>query len=346
MKFLGKILLLGIVAGIAYFFGLKHQHSPALPLVATTPEAPVVAMEKPIPAMAVTVRTFRPTSPLEQLVSALHAKISQYKASEVEDPDDETGRESRLKEMLALVTDANVAEIIHSLSAEEMNTPFGQGALHHWMQVDSVTASNWLAARPETTNDQTLTVANDWIQNRDGLTKYLEQLPDTPWKQSLLENVSSETAIKDPMAAIKLAQQMKPGDAQTNLLRAVACGWVSKDPNAALDWITSVTDPTLREQLTASAVQSYAVTDPAQAAIWLVQEVKSGELVKAAALNILNTWVITDPAAAADWAARFPEGDLKANAVQIVATRWQQTDPDAATAWIQSLSGAAATTAN
>jgi len=28
---------------------------------------------------------------------------------------------------------------------------------------------------------------------------------------------------------------MKPGDAQTNLLRAVACGWISNDPDAL--WI-------------------------------------------------------------------------------------------------------------
>jgi hypothetical protein len=207
------------------------------------------------------------------------------------------------------------------------------------MQVDPVTASNWLAARPNTTEDQTLAVAEEWNKNRDGLTQYLDQLPDTAWKQNFLQDASSSMSLKDPVEAVKLAQQMKPGDAQTNLLRAVVCGWVSTDPNVAMNWVANVKDPALREQLVASAVQSYALTDPAQAANWLVQEVKSDGLVKDAALNILQTWVTTDPAAAANWAAQFPEGDTKTAAIKIVSNHWQQTDPAAATAWMQNLLG-------
>ncbi len=259
--------------------------------------------------------------------------------SEANDPDDEEGRNQLLREMLAMVTDENVADIIKSLSAEEMNTPFGSGALHHWMQVDPITASNWLASRPGTTEDQTLAVAEVWAGDPDGLKQYLDQLPDTAWKQSFLQDASSEMTFTNPVAAVNLAQQMKPGDAQTNLLRAVVCGWVSTDPNAAMNWVANVQDPSLREQLIASAVQSYALTDPAQAAAWLVSEVKSDGIVKDSVLNILNTWVTIDPAAAANWAAQFPEGDTKAAAVKIVSTYWQQTDPDAASAWILNLAG-------
>jgi hypothetical protein len=272
--------------------------------------------------------------------------LRQWQESQVNDPDNEAYRAKLLQEMLAMVTDANVAEIIQSLTAEEMKTPFGTGALHHWMQVDPVTASNWLASRPDTTEDQTLAVAEDWAGNRDGLQQYIDQLPDTAWKQSFLQDASSAMSFTNPVAAIKLAQQMKPGDAQTNLLRTVASGWISTDPNATLNWINSINDPSLREQLVASAAQSYALTDPAQAEAWLVSAVKSDQIVKDSTLNILGTWVTIDPVAAANWAAQFPEGDTKAAAVKIVSTYWQQTDPAAASAWMQNLAGGPAAPAN
>lgn len=343
MNFLEKILALGIIAAAAGFFW--HQRRPDTapatgePARADSPAPATMAVDPPVFHAA---PSFRQASPLVRTLALLHARLQQYRDSELNDPDDEDGRQRSLQEMLALVTDENVAAIIQSLSAEEMNSPFGSGALHHWMQVDAITASNWLAARPETTPDQTLTVAKDWAANPDSLNQYVQQLPDTPWKQDLLQDAGSATMLQTPNEAVKLAQQMKPGPAQTNLMVAVANGWVSQDPNAALDWINTVTDPALRERLIASAAQSYAVTDPAQAADWLVQQVNSGAIVKDAALNILNTWVSTDPAGAANWAAQFPEGPIKANAIQIVANHWQQTDPAAATAWIQNLSGPAA----
>jgi hypothetical protein len=340
MRFFEKILVLGVIAAGVGFFWRARQPEPVAsqPVPAEVPASAEIAPAS-IPAAFPSLTVPQPVSPLARTLSLLHVRLRLYKDSEINDPDDEDGRENSLRAMLAMLTDENVAEVIQSLSADELNSPFGSGALRHWMQVDPVTASNWLAARPETTPDQTLTVAENWAANKDGLNQYLDQLPDTPWKQSLMQDASTSILFQDPNEAVKLAQEMKPGPGQTNLMVAVANGWVSKDPNAALDWINSVSDPAMREQLIASAAQSYAVTDPAQAADWLVQQVNSGPIVKDAVLNILQTWVSTDPAGAANWAAQFPDGSVKASAIEIVANHWQQTDPAAATAWMQNLSG-------
>jgi hypothetical protein len=181
-------------------------------------------------------------------------------------------------------------------------------------------------------------VADAWIGNHAGLQECLDQLPDTEWKQEFLSDLGSEMSVTDPRAAIQVAQQMNPGHAQTCSLQVVVCNWADSDPNAALAWVANVKDPSLREPLIAAAVQSYALTDPAQAATWLVSEVKSPQIVDDAALNILKTWVVQDPAQAAGWVAQFPEGHTKAAAVQIVSQYWQQTDHAAAAAWIQNLS--------
>jgi hypothetical protein len=88
------------------------------------------------------------------------------------------------------------------------------------------------------------------------------------------------------------------------------------------------------------------LTDPAQAAAWLVSEVKSPQMANDAALNILKTWVVKDPPQAAGWVAQFPDGSTKTAAVEIISQHWQQTDPAAATAWIQNLSAESATPPN
>lgn len=286
-----------------------------------------------------------PNDPSVQAMASLRSKLRQWQRSEATDPDDEEGRDRLIQTMLATLTDGNVAEIVQSLSAEEMNTSFGIGALHRWMKVDPIATSSWLASRPDTTEEQTFAVASDWVGNRDDLQQYLDQLPDTAWKQGLLVASSSTVSIKDPLEAIKLAEKMNSGDAQTNLLRAVACSWADTDPVAALDWVAGVKDPSLRELLIASANQSYALTDPFHAATWLISDVKSDGILKEAALNILGTWVAKNPEQAANWASQFPEGDTKTAAVKIVSQYWQQTDPAAATAWIQKLAkGLAAST--
>lgn len=346
MKILAKLLLIGVIAATAHFFGQRNRYStsqtaPAVKSV--SPSASPAASISTDPSATVTLQ--KPSDPLAHTKASLRSKLHQWRESEANDPDNEEDRARLLQEMLAMLTDENVAEIIQSLSAEEMNTPFGTGALHHWMQLDSVMASNWLASRPDTTDEQTFAAANDWVGNRAGLQQYLDRLPDTAWKQGLLGAASSAMSIKDPLEAIRLAEEMNPGDAQTNLLRAVACSWVDTDPVAALDWVAGVKDPSLRERLIASANQSYALTDPFHAATWLISDVKSDGIVKEAALNILGTWVAKNPEQAAKWASQFPEGDTKAAAVKIVSQHWQQTDPAAATAWIRNLAkGLAAST--
>jgi hypothetical protein len=338
MKTLAKWLLIGMIAPSAVAFwpwkgpSPTTTNQPAKFASATAPLAPSPS------SPTVTLPAQKLLLSLADTLALLHSKLSQWRKAQENGSDDQEGQDRLVKEMLALVTDENAAEIVESFSAEEMNTPLVAGALHRLMKVDPVEVTNWIASRAETTPAQTLAVADDWIGNRADLQEYLNQLPDTEWKQNFLSDLSSEMSLKDPQTAIKLAQQMNPGYVRTCSLQAVVCNWVGADPDAALDWVASVQDPSLREQLVASAVQSYALTDPAQAATWLLSEVKSPQVVNDAALNILKTWVVKDPAQAANWVAQFPEGNTKAEAVQIVAQHWQQTDHAAATAWIQNLS--------
>lgn len=346
MKNSAKFLLGTATIILIYFLWLKDSRSAnqtskqvAIAAVQTTPRpARHSSTSADIPSpMVQPALTQMPLDPLSRRLAVLHSKLRQWRESQIRDPDDEEGRRQLMTELLAMVTDENVVEVIQSLSPDELNTPFGMGALRHWMRLDPTIATDWLAARPDSTKEQILAVAEDWTSNPDGLQQYMDQLPQSRWKQNFLEQASSAALSDDPSEAIKLAWEMDSGDAQTNLLRSAACKWISTDPNAALDWITSISDPSLREQLTASAAQSYALTDPSLSMSWLTSQVQSTPLIKDAACNILETWVSTDPVSAAAWVSGISDGDLKTEASKIVFNHWSQTDPNAASAWAESL---------
>jgi hypothetical protein len=345
MKNVARFLLAGIAIATIYSLWQKTlqpinristQPNPAPPII-SSPVTSASLSRDISSSMLQSAPAQRVSIPLADCLATLHSKLRRWQDSQMHDPDDEEGRKQLLAEMLGMLTDENVVDVIQSLSAEELNTPFGIGALHHWMQVDSATATAWLAARPDATTEQILAVAEDWTGNPDGLQQYLDQLPQSGWKQNFLEQASSAALSADASESIKLADEMEPGDAKTNLLRSAACKWISTDPDAALDWITGVSDPSLREQLIASATQSYALTDPSLSMAWLISQVKSDALVKDAACNILEIWVSTDPASAARWVSGISDSDLKINASKIVFNHWSQTDPDAANAWAQNL---------
>lgn len=336
MSFFAKLLLFGAMATALFFWQRSRiaTDKPAIPDKAAAPRTAIQSADSSTEAARPP-----PSEATPGAIASLHASLREWQGSQASNPDDEEGRDRLTQELLATLTDANVAGVVQSLSQVEMKTSFGIGALHRWMKVAPVAATNWVALNPNTTEDETLTVAEDWIHNRDGLHQYVDQLPDTAWKQKFISSLSSEMSASDPQAAIKFAQQMKPGEGQTNLLRALACRWVDNDPVAALDWVSAIPDPSLREPLVASALQSYALSDPANAATWLISDVRSGRIAKEAALNILEIWVEKNPAEAAGWASQFPEGDLKSSAVQVVSKHWQQTDPEGAAAWIKRLPG-------
>ncbi len=356
MKSLAKVVPIGIIAIVVIFscqwnryFESRNPAPPAAmpPTTPTEPREFVSAPEAIVVQSSGVIQTAPPTkrsTPFEDTMALIHSKLHKWlDAKKNGAEEDET---QSMLVLQAMLTDTNAAEIIQSLTADELDTPFGFEGIRHWMNADPVQASNWFAARPDTTRDQTGAVAQGWAADSTGLQKYVTQLPDSAWKQSFLQEAGSQMSVKDPAEAIKLAEQMNLGNDRTSLLQSVACDWAASDPNAALDWIASVKDPSLREQLVASAAQSYALTDPALASAWLVSMAKSDDLVKDSTLNIIQTWVTKDPASAAKWVSQFPDGDTKLAAVDIVSKYWQQTDPNAVTTWIRNLAESAATPVN
>jgi hypothetical protein len=263
----------------------------------------------------------------------VRAKLARW--HQVTTGDTET-QEQLTAELSALLTDDNAAGIAQSLSAEQLDTPFGLAALARWLTVDATTAGAWIASRTDATEAQALLVVRALLNEPGRFREFCDGLPDTEWKQTLLRAAGLACVAQDPAGAIDIAWRMAPGSAQTNVLQTAAFDWMTRDPLAAAAWIVKVDDATLREQLLAVGTKALASTDPDLAAGWLA-EIKSDGVRHDTALCLVETWVARDPVAAADWVTRISAPELRAAAVELVAQHWLQSDPSAATAWLEKL---------
>jgi hypothetical protein len=336
MKSLSKLVAIGIIAVMGLLLCLLWQRPSenVRPVAQETASIPVTEFADRVPA-AFQAADAQPVLSAD-MMGAIHSNLRKW--LEAKKRGSEEDDEQAMEALESMLTDQNAAAIARLLSTEELATPFGMAAIRLWTKANPVEASDWMAGRPDVTEDETWAAAQGWAGDIDGLQSYLDHFPDTAWKQQLVQEASSLISPFNPTEAIQLAERMDPGSQRTSLLQSVATNWIASDPNAAVAWINQVNDPSLREELVASAAQSYALTDPAQAAGWLVSSVKTDQILKSAAINIAQTWATQDPAGAADWVSQFPQGETKAAATNVVLTYWQEEDPGAAAAWIKGAS--------
>ena len=93
----------------------------------------------------------------------------------------------------------------------------------------------------------------------------------------------------------------------------------------------------LQEQLVCAGARAQAANDPVWAAGWLVSTVKTEDVLNRTLPNIVATWADQIPGEAAKWVVRFPDGEARASALEIVSRYWLQLDPAAAAVWIKDL---------
>jgi len=341
-----RFLLIAMVAMVGFLIWQRHRHSdnqtPAPAGDAATPALMAARLPAQSPGVVPSAQPQPETSalspnPTNDAGALIHLKLRQWLESQTGDSETQ---DRLLKEFLAMLTDENAAEIIQSLSHEELTTPLGIAALERWLKVDLAQAADWIAARADATEDQAWLVGRKMLEDPAGLRNlqsYSDQLTNAQWKQQFLEGAGLLALETNPAVVINLAQRMNPDRAQTNLLQTVAYDWISRDPNAALDWIMSVSDPLLREKLIGIGAQAYAATDPRVAADWLISMVKSDGTLNDAVLHVVDAWVAKTPVAAAQWVAGLPVGGTRDAAVDTITRQWLQSDSGAATAWILTL---------
>ncbi len=298
---------------------------PSSPQITSATASPNPRAGKPVSTPALPARDAR--AAIADLLSRLHAAKT----------DESELREQLTTDLIALLDEANAAEVTRSLSADDLDAPFGLAALKLWLKADTATAANWIAARPDATEAQARAVAQRLVESPDELRAFCAKLSDSPWEQTFLTAASAEAIAHSPILAIELARRIHSGPTQVDALQTAAYDWMARDPAAASAWIVKVDDRPLREALLSAGARAIAHSDPDLAAGWLVSAVKSESLLTDTALSVVETWSSRDPARAAAWVANFPPRASRDSAIDLVYRQWQQTDATAARAWLEKL---------
>lgn len=275
----------------------------------------------------------------DKLLASIRAKLARLNETPKAD---KGGEDELMTDLLGVLTDDNAAEVTRALTPEELNSRFGLAALQRWLDVDVFAAADWIATRPNATDEQAWSVANRMAGDDALVESYRARLADTPWTQLFLKQAVFGSTWRNPEGALRLVQQMKPSDAQRDLLQATACSWVISNPEPASDWIARVPDAALREELVCAAAKTHAAVDPVASISWLIACVphpsEGGEsLAEQTVRDVFGTWAESNPAQAAEATAQLPAGNFRDETVSLVTRGWLQRDPAAAVAWIKTL---------
>jgi len=139
---------------------------------------------------------------------------------------------------------------------------------------------------------------------------------DGAQRDAVTEIVCLQVAETDPARAVALAEQFGAGC--TNVLENLVQQWAERDYAAASAHALNKAPGEERNRLLGRVAFMRAQSDPAQAANLVAENISPGEIQTEAAMSVLHQWALRDTRSAAAWAQSFPEGALRARAIQEV----------------------------
>ena len=226
----------------------------------------------------------------------------------------------------------------------------------------------WLDQQPE--NDFTrgarssLLNAMAW-RDPDTALAYLEKIPDTADGRELLQNgtralINGGTQMdrfEDLLG--KISPKLRPylleagignghvdpekwiprlaelsADQRANAVAPFASSWAANDPQAAIAWASSLTDPAQREQALGSAMTTWATADIYESSQW-VNSLSPGKTRDIAAQNLARSLTNSSPEAAWTWALSVQTPENRMNALQLAYMGLTQKDPAMAKQFLQ-----------
>jgi len=101
---------------------------------------------------------------------------------------------------------------------------------------------------------------------------------------------------------------------ESPLFSQLASRWGEADPDAAVSWANSLTEPSAQRAAILNVLSGWSHTSP-EAAATCAAKMTPGELQDAAVLKVANEWSIRDASGAAAWVSTFPDGNLREKAL-------------------------------
>jgi hypothetical protein len=142
---------------------------------------------------------------------------------------------------------------------------------------------------------------------------------------------------KDIDALVKFANEFPDDQVQAQAVYQIAqLIPVNADPNAAQQWVNSLSKPLQKMAITA-LVAAHGESDPAGWSAYVANHVDNGADRRSMVENLTAQMVHDDPAKAAKFAVGLQDSAEKGGAIAAVVLEWYGLDAAASSAWVASL---------
>jgi hypothetical protein len=145
-----------------------------------------------------------------------------------------------------------------------------------------------------------------------------------------LSDAYSRWANKDPRAALDYATQLTDAEARQTAWHIAVSRWAYNDPAAAAEYALDLPNQNERKFALAEALPRWAAADPVKAASWINEFEPSPELDLGAATVATRPEVIRQPELALSWAGNITDPALRGRVLASVVYGWAKVDPRAA----------------
>ncbi len=162
-----------------------------------------------------------------------------------------------------------------------------------------------------------------------------ESLADAGERDKAIVKVAWDAIETDPALAREALAKITPGSVlKIPLIQHFAMRMADEDPDAALEWASTLESEREAAAARARIALVIADTDPARAANLLSEHGLANREFDVAVVQVLQHWAGKSPPDAAAWVAMFPPGDFRKEGIRVVVTQWTQDNPQAVFSWL------------
>ncbi len=164
---------------------------------------------------------------------------------------------------------------------------------------------------------------------------WAEALPDDDelLKLNAFRRVASAVAEDYPQLAVAFAERHLEGPYAKGLPRRVGMHWVTRQPEAAMRWLSSLPAGENRDDGVLESYRKWIMVDKPAAAAWLVGMEHDGWLDPAVSVYARHLGE-DDPLAGLRWASGIQDPVLRNPTLGVIARGWLMSDEASANAWL------------
>ncbi|TQV78221.1 hypothetical protein FKG94_14225 [Exilibacterium tricleocarpae] len=107
-------------------------------------------------------------------------------------------------------------------------------------------------------------------RDQQGAVEWLQQYQQEPGYSQALASITQVTAQTDPLAALRMAENITSSSDKRNAIDSITHSWSSRDPTEAARWASNIKDSAQRASAIQIAAGQWARYDPDAASSWVL----------------------------------------------------------------------------